>query len=284
MRRHLKGIDHCCVLVNDFGRAHDAFTRMGFTLSPFGRHGADMGTGNYTVMLEGDYVELIGIIEPTAFNQELRHVLSFREGIAAIALSTDDVVAASVEVRSAGIEARKPHHVRRPVDLPGGEKAEASFMIAEFPDVKAPYCQFFCSQAHTPEHTWVPSLMKHANTAWGIEHLAVTTPDPEGLASDNARLFDSTPSKNGEGEVTVATGGTPILYTTRAALARRYAGADTSAVAAEGPAVLAVKVRDAKTAADCLRQGRVTFEETAAGLVVPPQEACGVLLVLRESA
>jgi hypothetical protein len=282
MRRHLNGIDHCVALVRDFELAHNAFTRLGFTVSPLGRHGAEMGTGNHTVMFDEDYFELLGVLQPNGYNQEIRDLVTVREGIAAIALRTDDAAAAAAELQAAGITAGKPQTVRRSVALPDGGEAEAAFTIAFFTEATTPYLRWFCSQIQTPEYTWFPSLMKHANTAWGIDHIAVVTETPDALASDIARIFDTSPHKIAEKSVSVATGGAPIVYMTPAALAVQYPVVDLSAVASAGPAVLSIKVHDAKTAAECLRRSGVTFATTASGLLVPPQDACGVLLALRE--
>src|SRR3712207_7980499 len=39
--------------------------RLGFTVSPRGTHSPQMGSGNYTIMLGPDYIELLGIIAET---------------------------------------------------------------------------------------------------------------------------------------------------------------------------------------------------------------------------
>lgn len=283
MRSHLTGIDHCVVLVRDFEQARDTYTRLGFTVSPLGRHGVEMGTGNHNVMFEDHYVELLGILRPTEFNQDIADALTVRQGIAGLALRTDDVTAAVAEVRADGITTTEPKTVRRPVGLPDGSEAEAAFSTANFPEVATTHLRLFCSQVLTPGHTWIPSFTGHANTAWGIDHLAIVTEAPEALSADFARLLDIVPQRIADEEILVSPGGAPIVSLTRAALVARYPEVDLSAVPLAGPAVLSIKVRDAAAAAQHLRCSAVPFKTTAEGLLISPEDACGVLLVLRET-
>lgn len=283
MRSHLNGIDHCCVLIRDFDRARETFTGLGFTVSPLGRHGAEMGTGNHNVLLGEDYVELLGVLTPTDYNQDLQDALAVREGLAAVALRTDDAAAAAAEMRAAGVAMAPPQTVRRPVDLGDGTEADAVFTIARLTDVTG-HLLLFYSQIRTPRHIWAPSSTKHPNTAWGIDHVGVVTDEPMSVASDVARVFDSEPQRIAHETVSVDTGGRPIVYLTRAALAARYPGADLTDVPAVGPAVLSVNVLDADIAVRHLRNSGVDFVTTADGIVVPPRAACGVLLVLRAAS
>ena len=59
----ITGIDHTLVGVRDLESARAAWSRLGFTVTPRGRP-IGWGTGNYCVMLEEGYVELLGIVDP----------------------------------------------------------------------------------------------------------------------------------------------------------------------------------------------------------------------------
>ena len=59
------GLDHAVVTVRDLDGAAEAWRRLGFTVSPRGTHSAHLGTGNYTIMLDPDYIELLGVLTPT---------------------------------------------------------------------------------------------------------------------------------------------------------------------------------------------------------------------------
>ena len=61
MNNEISGIDHIVVGVRDLEQARLAWARLGFTLSPRGRH-IGQGTANYCIMFASDYVELLGLV------------------------------------------------------------------------------------------------------------------------------------------------------------------------------------------------------------------------------
>ena len=62
--KNIVGIDHAVVIVRELDRAAENWKRLGFTVSPRGTHSPHMGTGNYTIMLDPDYIELLGVLTP----------------------------------------------------------------------------------------------------------------------------------------------------------------------------------------------------------------------------
>ncbi|HSZ41829.1 MAG TPA: VOC family protein [Trebonia sp.] len=292
MRNHLHGIDHSLVLVRELDRARETFTRLGFTVAPLGRHGAEMGTGNHIVVFDEDYIELLGVLTPSEFNQMFRDALRVREGIAAAALRTDDVIAAAAEMSAAGVPMSLPMTVRRSVSTADGD-TEAAFRITRFVNVTG-YLELFYTAPENRQHTWIPSLMTHPNTAWGIDSVVVTADEPESMAADVAGVFGTQPRRTGDGAVMVPVAGNSIVYLSRDALLARYPGIDTypggdmdpggDAVSPAGPAMLWVKVDDLDAAARWLRESDVPLYATDDGLVVPAREACGVMLGLRAAA
>jgi hypothetical protein len=72
-------------------RAADNYKRLGFTVSPRGTHSAHMGSGNYTIMFDPDYMELLGVLTPTEHNAPARAFLERSgEGIERIAFTAVD--------------------------------------------------------------------------------------------------------------------------------------------------------------------------------------------------
>jgi len=59
LRKHLVGLDHAVIRVADLDRAAADFTRLGFTLTPRGRH--SLGTENHCMMFGFDYLELLWV-------------------------------------------------------------------------------------------------------------------------------------------------------------------------------------------------------------------------------
>src|ERR1700739_1865474 len=93
----IAGIAHVIVGVRDLERARLEWSRLGFTLSPRGRH-IGQGTANYCIMFASDYLELLGIVDPDDFVQRLDSFLAQREGLMAAAFAP---AAAPEEVRAA---------------------------------------------------------------------------------------------------------------------------------------------------------------------------------------
>src|SRR6201997_283980 len=89
--KHVIGIDHAVVVVGDLDKAAETWKALGFTVSPRGTHSAHMGSGNYTIMLDPDLFELLGVLVPPEHNAPTRDFLDRRgEGIERIAFTAID--------------------------------------------------------------------------------------------------------------------------------------------------------------------------------------------------
>src|SRR5881275_883456 len=115
MRKHgvaltnIIGIDHAVIVARDLEQAAANWKRLGFTLSPRGTHSAKMGSGNYTIMLDPDYIELLGVLTETEHNAPARAFLARRgEGIERIAFTAIDSEAGAQEIRARGYAALGP--------------------------------------------------------------------------------------------------------------------------------------------------------------------------------
>ena len=101
MSSHIAGIDHLVIAVRDLEAARMGWTRLGFTLSPRGKH-LGRGTGNYCVMFPHDYIELFGIVSSERVNPEGMAIeLAIRQWARsddAAALSVSSVDAARLKI------------------------------------------------------------------------------------------------------------------------------------------------------------------------------------------
>lgn len=278
MRRHLDGIDHCFALVRDLDAARATYRRLGFTVSLRGTHSAHKGTANHTIMFERDYFELLGIVTPTPANSIQRALLDAREGLAAIALRTSNADETAAELRAAGIAVGDPLGFSRPVALPNGTIGEAAFRTVQFPDGAAPGFHLFCCQHLTPETTWLPELLHHDNSAWGLDHLAVLSSDPPADAAVLARLLAVAPTVEAPEIVRVESGTVPIRFLRAATLAASCPDLDLTTLPAHGLASLGVKVHSLKAAEAVLTANGVPFTTKGSVLAVGPRDACGVLV------
>lgn len=281
-RRNITGIDHCIVLVRDLDAAAAQYARLGFTISPRGLHPADHGTGNNTVMFDNEYVELLGVVAVTPSNEHWRKSLTEREGLSGLALQVASADAAAEEMRADGIALTEPANFSRPVNLPDGGKAQASFRTTQFPKGIAPGFHLFCCQHLSRKNTWVPELLKHANTAYAIDSVTAATSDPAADGAIVGRLFAARPQLERDGGMKVDTGNAPIRFQTRPMIESRYEGADLTGINSSGLVSLVIKVRSAAAVEAALSAGETPYRRTAAGICVAPRDACGVILVFRE--
>ena len=136
--KNVIGIDHAVVMVKDLDKSAENWRRLGFTVSPRGTHSAHMGTGNYTIMLDPDYIELLGVLAPTEHNAPARAMLEKREGIERVAFTAVDSAAAAEEIRTRGFAPIGPIDFERPVTMPNGTQSAAKFRTFQWPIAEAP--------------------------------------------------------------------------------------------------------------------------------------------------
>src|SRR6516164_1058028 len=123
--KNVIGIDHAVVVVKELDAAAETWKRLGFTLSPRGTHSVKMGTGNYTIMLDPDYIELLGVLAATEHNAPARAFIDKREGIERVAFTAVDSAEGAEEIRGRGYAAVGPTDFERPVTMPNGALSAA---------------------------------------------------------------------------------------------------------------------------------------------------------------
>ena len=132
-------LDHAVVVVENLDKAAESWKRLGFTLSPRGTHSTKMGTGNFTIMLDPDYIELLGVLDETEHNAPTRAFLAKRgEGIERIAFTAVDSAAGAEEIRERGYAPLGPTDFERPVTMPDGSQSAAKFRTFQWPIEEAP--------------------------------------------------------------------------------------------------------------------------------------------------
>ncbi|KAA0688919.1 VOC family protein [Azospirillum brasilense] len=272
----INGIDHLVIVVRDLEKAQDAYRRMGFTVSPRGRHG-ELKSANHTMMFgAGDYLELLAIEQPHPFTTYFSDVLKTREGIAAAALKTDDARAAQRLLVEAGYPAGEPVEFGRPVELPGGAQ-QARFTTTPIDGVPEWGGRVFLCQHHTPEVVWRPELVQHDNTVTGLAALVVAADDPDATAASYARLFGAVVETRGPARV-VPTGSAPIVVADPAALHWGWTGDPALAVARPFLAGMVLTVADLERAQQALQKSKFPTVLGNGVLRVSSASACGAML------
>lgn len=236
MTHPVKGVDHVFVLVDSLDESRDIYARLGFTLSPRGVHSANKGAANHTIMFPDDYFELLGLIAETPDNRGRREMLAREgQGLHAVACRIDDADGAKTALDALGIATETPTGFSRPVPLPGGGEAMASFRTFQFKPAEVPLGICFMCQHLTRENVWIPQLLQHPNSANGLAAIVAATEDPDAAARSFARLFAAGKVSAIEGGARVETGArsAPLEILARDALAARYPDFDMSATPPE---------------------------------------------------
>jgi hypothetical protein len=276
--KNVIGIDHAVIMVKDLDKAAESWKRLGFTVSPRGTHSAHMGTGNYTIMLDPDYIELLGVLTSTELNAPARAFLEQREGIERIAFTAIDATGGAEEIRALGYVPIGPTDFERPVTMPNGTLSAAKFQTFQWPVAEAPGgVRIFACQHKTRDTVWIPELMTHANGARRLKQVMIIAPEPATEAAHLSRLIDREPRREADGAVTVPSGGdrADFVFLTRAQLGLRYPDVPLTALPERGSAGLVIASGDLAATEKALG---ATGIRCGAGICVPPAAANGTLL------
>ena len=188
-------LDHAGLVGPDPGALHAAFTALGFTLTPLARQSGRLradgpvvpwGTANRCAMLRDGYIELLGIVDPTAPANGLDAFLARYAGLHILALGIDDETAALARLHRAGLDIPGVLHLERPVDSadPGGPRAR----FARLPLPDAPEGRIQLIRHLTPEAIWQERFMSHPNQALALEAVILAVPNPAETAARFSRL------------------------------------------------------------------------------------------------
>lgn len=280
---HLTGIDHTLVGVRDLEGARAAWERLGFTLSPRGRH-IGWGTANYCIMFAAGYVELLGIVDASQFTNGLDKVLETREGMFAVAFASDDAAALARSLAAAGLHPDGPRDLKRLLELPTGDVLPA-FKLVHLPPAETPELKAFLCQHLTPELIRRAEWLVHANGATRLLAVTVCCDRPADAGFGYVRLFGEESLRAGDGEVSVTTGQGTLRFATPRWLVRQYGGAgDVPSWACPWPAAMTIAVGDLERTAAWLAEQRVHCHAGDADLVVPAAHANGTILEFVETS
>lgn len=179
--------DHVIYGTADLEAARKAAQKLGFVVTPRGRH-KGWGTGNYCVMFEEDYLEFLGMVDPAGESNGLDKFLATGgDGLLGLVLGTKDADLTSRQLIERGLHPTGPHALSRLLELPEGN-IEPSFALTRLPSDELPAINGFLVQHLTPELLRRPTWVKHPNAAVGIQSVTVGVEDPEAVARRYEKL------------------------------------------------------------------------------------------------
>src|SRR5947208_9394973 len=188
-------LDHVGVVAQDPRPLHEAFERLGFTLTPVARQSGRLradgpiepwGTGNRCAMLREGYIELLGIYDASLPANGLDRFLARYAGTHILALGIDDEEANLQRLRRAGLNIPGVLHLERAVDDADPAGPRARFARLPIPD--APEGRLQLVRHLTPEAIWQERFMRHPNAAVALDAAVLAVADPADTAARLSRL------------------------------------------------------------------------------------------------
>lgn len=276
MARAFKGIDHAVVVVRDLDQAAETWERLGFFLTPKSGH-PDLGSQNRCIIMHGDYIELLSPGDHAA----TRYLADFRkqrEGMAALALRTDDVATSRQILGKAGFTVSEPLDISRPLIAPTGAEETARFTVAMIEPEQTPGGQLFACKQHTPQHIWTIGYANHPNRAERISAVVYGAQEVSKTVRIFERIFDSMGRGGPNKSIEVPTGDVPIFVNSPEGLDKSYLNG-AGDVPTPGFAGLSIQVYDLEETARVLTANGVPFFGSPdIHLLVAPEHANGVML------
>ncbi|MGM0560535.1 MAG: VOC family protein [Pseudomonadota bacterium] len=267
MKTAVEALDHALIGVEDLEAARSGWERLGFTLTPRGRH-TGWGTANYCIMFPYDYLELLGIVDAQQFTNNLDRFLAERgEGMLSLAFASSDIDASARLLSDQGVDHGGPKDLSRGLELPEGTVEPAFRLLHPAPEASPAFPAFIC-QHLTPEMVWQPQWTSHENAATAVREVQVACAQPGEAAMAYAALLGSENLEISDSRAILTCGQCRILLLPQA----------DAPEAREGLCGLSLLSADLKRTEACLRRNGVTCTLDDAGIHVPREEATGVPL------
>jgi len=286
-------LDHVGVAAQDLLPLTQTYERLGFTLTPVaqqsGRRKPDMpveqfGTGNRCAFFRHGYLELIAIMDPAKFANQLDKFLARYAGMHILAMAIDDEEATLARLQAAGVPIPGIAWLERPVEAGG---PIAKFARLPFPDPPEGRVQLL--RHLTPELVWQDRWMDHANKVVALETAILSSDTPAETAERLSRLTGLPLEVDPAGGFLMRFPGAPgaagprsekmetrVRMLTPEGLANVLPG--VTPPASPFMAGMVLRTEDGGAAARRVLAGIAT-RDAPDGLMVPPEAACGVALV-----
>ena len=284
------GLEHPLVTSRNLDALAERYRALGFAPTRKGLH--PWGTGTQLVLFPDNFIELMGIenralidhasADGFRFGRFIADFLARREGIAMIALHSDDAKADLASVSARGVANRGLVDFRRDVVLPDGSKDQAVVSLAMLIDERPQLSHFICQQ-HRPEFVWVRDWMDHPNGSDAIGCVTYTAARPDEVRPRFAGIWGDAALTDIDGGFRVATAGGDFFVLDHAAAAERFAPTPLPEGSRDAPCAISIAVRvpDLDRVQHILAGNQVPFHHDDRLLRVPPSHAGNVILEFR---
>jgi catechol 2,3-dioxygenase-like lactoylglutathione lyase family enzyme len=210
-------LDHIGIAVPALDTAAETYRRLGFQLTPLQQQAGPLepggpvvrwGSANHCAMLEEGYLELIGIIDPALYDNQLGRFLARYRGIHIMALGVADAEAEVARLRASGLVVSGIRPMQRPVATPD-ETREVRFKRVPLAD--APEGRIQLIEHLTPDLMWQDHLLAHPNRAVALTETVLCVADIAATAERFARLAGIAPLRHGRARIFAFAAGRLVL-------------------------------------------------------------------------
>ncbi len=280
-----RGVDHLVLSVNDLDQARATYAKLGFTTTPRAAH--PFGTGNSLVQLQGNFLELLAIIDESkistpaagqfSFGGFNRTFLADREGMSMLVFEGHDAQGDKKEFAEKGLETYDVFDFERQATLPDGNSVTVGFSLAFVTEPTAPETAFFTCQQHAPEYFWKPEYQTHENGALSVSEVVMVAEDRSRLAHLLGNMQNVEAAKASDGSLRVATARGDVSLLSPERFTDRF---QAPAPRSTGPhfAAFRISVRDIAHVASLLACNKVAHRHLDDSIVIDATEVFGVLL------
>ncbi len=185
-----RGVDHIVLPVHGLKAARERLGALGFTVAADALH--PFGTENACVFFsDKTYLEPLAVASREACEEAARkgnvfvardRAFRFRvpdgEGLSGIAVASTDAAADHALYTEHGLSAGDILHFSRPLRLPDGTEATASFRLAFAADLRAPDLLLFSCERANPLPADRSALERHGNGVTGVSAVVLTEENP----------------------------------------------------------------------------------------------------------
>lgn len=288
MSTPIKRLDHVAVVNRELAGLEEAYSRMGFQLTPVSRHSGSltpggpvepMGSGNRCAMFREGYLELLAVVDPTYNYERIDVMLAKHRGMHIMAFGCDDSPAAQQHLNAAGFNVTAPSLLERMAETSQGRQL-VKFRNLRLPLDEMPEGNIIVIKHETPDLLWEPHLLEHANGLVGLREVILCVADLDEAAGRYGRLFGMDAQRQGERAVFDLPRGRYVVVS-EAELPRSVPGA--SAPTLPFPAAFACSVENLDAVAALFTDNDVPHERHDGRLVVPAEFGRGATVMFEQA-
>ncbi len=281
----MASLDHLGAIVRDLAAGAARWEKLGFMLSPTSRQGGKMpdrnedgpwATANRCAILQKGYLELIGTVDPAAYNPWTKFLTRF-EGLHLLAMRVPNADAAFAELAGRTGTFNAPVSRSRNLDV-GGEQKAMRFRNIFSRDEAYPEGRYIVLEHQTPEYLWQPRYQTHPNGALALEAALVCADDVPAQRKRIETVTGVSAAEDGNGVLRIAPAGGGVIELFDAVTFEKRYGWLPAAL----PCFAGVEVRfaDRARAASLMEDNGVPVQRRGGEWFVAPADTNGFILRL----